>query len=164
MIDTIAPGIIKMFKSTFSKWSDLETIAKGADHGAVRPKIDLAASDVKSATCTESNGSYVIHIVLNDERVPTLPENEDATMHGKYVKARTKGEIADGAKSAGITMEKFDCTYSGSYIDATIDKATGKLLSETTYIACQASMIAKLGFSIDASIPLAAERVYTFNK
>jgi hypothetical protein len=161
-INTIGPPIIKLFKDSFSKWSDPETFAPGKE-GEIRPKVEVKATDVKSATCKESGANYVIRVNLKDERVPTLPEDENSTMHGKYVMARTKSAIADGAASAGVTISKFDCLYSGSYIEITVNKNTGKILSETTYIACQATMIAKVLFNIDASIPLAAERVYTFN-
>ena len=160
-IRTIAKGAISISKGLWSKWSD-SSKAKGDGHGGVAPKADLQANWVKSASCTESGGNYQIRINLVDERVAELPEKEGDTIHGKISIAYTKGSIADGAAQAGVKINKFDCLYSGSYIDMTVDKATGAVKKITAFISAQADMEAKLLVTVDASLPLGNEKVFTF--
>ena len=163
-INTIAPPIIRMAKGIWSNWTDPSTKAKGADHSGLRPIVDIQPAWVKSATCTESGGNYSIRINLVDERVRELPVNEADTMHGKAIACFTKGDIADGAGDVGVDISQFDCLYSGSYITCTIDKATGTMVKMTTYNQAQVELEAKVPVlgTLDASLPLAQERVYTF--
>ena len=161
-IKTIAPPIIRMAKGAWSNWSDPSVKAKGADHSGVKPKVDFQDSWVKSATCTESGGNYVIRINLIDERVVSLPSDEKTTMHGKVLMAFTKSEIEDGAGTVGVQITKFDCLYTGSYVEMTVDKASGLPKKITAYTAEKVNLEAKLAVTIDASLPLANEGVYTF--
>jgi hypothetical protein len=167
-INTISPPIINMAKGVWSNWSDDRVVKKGDNHDGDFPvggqswSSRLKPEWVKSATCTESGNTYHIHIVLNDERVPELPEDPLTTIHGQVIKAFAKGEIADGASSVGVNIEKFDALYSGSYIDCTVDKNTGNFKSATYYVSCIATLKAKLGFTVEATLPLAQEKVYTF--
>ena len=158
----LAKTAISVSKGLWSKWSDPSTKAKGSDHNGVAPKVDLQNSWVKSASCTDNGGTYQIRINLADERVPELPTDEKSTIHGKISTAYTKGQIADGASKAGVNIQKFDGLYTGSYIDMTVDKATGLPKKINVYISVQADMVAKLLVTVDASLPLANERQYTF--
>ena len=162
LIDTLAPPIIRAAKGSWANWSDPSIMAPGADHSDVIPKVDLQSSWIKSATCTESGGSYQIRVNLIDERVPELPSDGNSTMHGKVAKVYTKGDVEDGASKVGVQLTRFDCLYSGSYIDLTVDKITGNVTKITAYISRQADIEAKLGLSVSVSIPLAMEKVYTF--
>jgi len=163
-INTFAPPIIRMAKGLWSDWTDPSVKAKGADHSGLRPIVDIQPAWVKSATCTESGGAYNIRIYLVDERVRELPVNEADTMHGKVIACFTKGDITDGAGDVGVDISKFDCLYSGSYIDCTINKSTGAITKLTTYNQAQVDLEAKVPVlgTLDASLPLAQERVYTF--
>ena len=163
-INTIAPPIIRMAKGIWSSWSDPSVKAKGTDHSGLRPVSDIQSAWVKSATCTESGGNYSIRLYLVDERVRELPINESDTMHGKAIACYTKGDITDGAGDVGVDISKFDCRYSGSYIDCTINKATGAMVKMNTYSNAQVDLEAKVPVlgTLDASLPLAQERMFTF--
>ena len=162
LVDTLAPPVIRAAKSQWSSWSDPSTKAPGADHNDVIPKADLQSGWVKSASCTESGGNYRIRVNLADEHVPELPADGKSTMHGKVASVYTKSEVEDGAGRVGVKIPKFDCLYSGSYIDLTADKATGSVLKITAYISRQVDIEVKLGLTLSASLPIAMERVYTF--
>ncbi|MDR1927938.1 MAG: hypothetical protein LBQ33_04795 [Oscillospiraceae bacterium] len=166
-INTVAPPIINMAKGFWSDWSEPNVVAKGSNHNdfpvsgqSWSSKLD--PSWVKSATCTTQGSSYKIRIVLKDERVATLPTDQTKTKHGQVIKAFTKGEIADGASEMGVDISTFDCTYSGNYIEYTVDIATGNVKSATYYTSATVHLIAKYGLTVDATLPLAQEHVYTF--
>ena len=162
LIKTLGPPIIRFAKGMWGSWTDPSVKAKGADHNGVIPKVALQDGWVKSATINESGANYVIKITLKDERVATLPVDEKSTTIGKIAMAHTKGSIADGAAQAGVTINEFDALYTGCYIDLTIDKATGTVKKITAYTNAQISVEAKLAVTVDASLPLANESVYTF--
>jgi len=161
-IKTVAPPVIRMAKGIWEKWTDPAVQEKGSDHSGMCPHIEVQPDWVKAASCTESNGIYYIRIYLIDERVRELPERQEDTMHGKLVSCFTKSQITDGAGSIGVDISKFDCLYSGSYIDCTVNKATGAMIKQTTHIEAQVDMVAKLGVTLDASLPIAQERAYIF--
>ena len=163
LINTVAPPAIRMAKGLWSNWTDPSVKAKGADHNGVHPKVDLTDKMIKSATCTESGGVYTIRVYFIDEHVPELPVDEKSTMHGRVMSAMEKGGIEDGvSKIPGLTMNKFDILYSGSYIEMTIDKATGMPKKINSYVDMYVNMEAKLGFNVDAAIPIGGDRVFTF--
>jgi len=161
-IQSIAPPIIRMAKNTYSNWSDPKVKEKGGNHDGVMPKTDLKDSWVKSASLKDSGSTYNIRINLVDERVRELPANDKDTMHGKITMSFTKSDIEDGAGKVGVKILKFDCLYNGSYIEMTVDKATGLPKKIVAYTAEKVDLEAKLAFTVDASLPLANETMYTF--
>lgn len=161
-IKTLAKGVVSLSKSFWSKWTDPKVKAKGDDHNGVNPKTDLQESWVKSASCSESGNTYTIRVNIIDERVTKLPENEKDTMHGKIMMAQTKGGIEDGAAQIGIKMSKAELFYSGSYILLTVNKATGLPSKITAYTNYKMDIVADLFGGVDAVIPLANEKVFTF--
>ena len=163
LINTIAPPAIRMAKGLWSNWTDPSVKAKGANHDGVHPKVDLTDNMIKSATCTERSGVYTIRIYFVNEHVSELPVDEKSTMHGKVMSAMEKGGLEDGVgQIPGLTMNKFDILYSGSYIEMTVDKATGMPKKINSYVDMYVNMEARLGFNVDAAIPIAGDRVYTF--
>lgn len=166
-IDTIAPPIIRMAKSSWDKWSDPVAVAKGASHNEYPVSgqswsSKLQADWVKSASCTESGSNFTIKIVMKDETVSELPVSGTTTKHGQVLKVFTKAEIADGASELGVNIQRFSCAYSGCSVEIVVDKASGSIKKATYYINSQVDMQVKLGFTLEASIPLAQEHVYTF--
>ena len=162
-IRTIAKGAVSISKGIWSKWTDPKVKKAGDDHDGVAPKVDLTSSMVKSASCNDSGGVYTIRISLVDERAPVLPEKESDLMHGRVISAMTKSQIEDGAGNIpGLTINKCDILYTGSYIQMTVNKATGLPTKIIAYVSEVMSLEAKLGFTVDAGIPIANERVYTF--
>jgi len=163
LINTVAPGAVRLAKGFWSNWTDPSVKAPGASHDGVHPKVDLTDKMIKSATCRDSGGVYTIRVYFVDERVPELPVDEKTTMHGRVMSAMEKGGIEDGVGMIpGLTMNKFDILYSGSYIEMTVDKATGMPKKINSYVDMYVNMEAKLGFNVDAGIPIGGDRVYTF--
>ena len=161
-IKTLAKGVVAISKGFWSKWSDPKAKGEGEDHGGVNPKTDLQESWVKSASCNESGSNYVIRVNIIDERVTKLPDNEKDTMHGKIMMAQTKGGIEDGAAQVGLKFSKVELLYTGSYIEMTVNRATGLPTKITAYTNYKMDMVADLFGGIDAVIPLANEKVFTF--
>jgi len=161
-IKTLAKGAVALSKGFWSKWTDPKVKEKGDDHNGVNPKTDLQESWVKSASCSESGNTYTIRVNIIDERVTKLPENEKDTMHGKIMMAQTKGGIEDGAAQIGIKMSKAEILYSGSYIVLTVNKTTGLPSKITAYTNYKLDMVADVLGGIDAVIPLANEKMFTF--
>ena len=161
-IQSLGKFFINIAKGLFTKWTDPKVKEKGGDHGGVNPKVDLQDAWVRSASCSESGNTYIIRVNIIDERVTKLPDNERDTMHGKIMMAQTKGGIEDGAAQVGIKMSKAEITYSGSYIELTVNKATGLPTKITAYTNYKLDMIADVLGGIDAVIPLANEKVFTF--
>ena len=161
-VKTLAKGVVSLSKSLWSKWTDPSVKEKGADHNGVNPKTDLQESWVKSASCSESGNNYVIRVNIIDERVTKLPENEKDTMHGKIMMAQTRGGIEDGAAQLGLKFSKAELFYSGSYIELTVNKATGLPTKITAYTNYKMDMVVDLFGGLDAVIPLANEKLFTF--
>ena len=161
-IKTLGKAFVSLSKSLWSKWTDPNIKEKGADHGGVNPKTDLQESWVKSASCNESGSNYVIRVNIIDERVTKLPDNEKDTMHGKIMMAQTKGGIEDGAAQVGLKFSKVELLYTGSYIELTVNKATGLPSKITAYTNYKMDMVADVFGGIDAVIPLGNEKVFTF--
>ena len=161
-VKIVGKGAVSLSKSLWSKWTDPNVKEKGADHGGVNPKTDLQESWVKSASCKESGNNYVIRVNIIDERVAKLPDNEKDTMHGKIMMAQTRGGIEDGAAQIGLKFSKVELLYSGSYIELTVNKATGLPTKITAYTNYKMDMVADLLGGLDAVIPLANEKLFTF--
>jgi len=165
-LNAIAPGIIRLAKNSFSNWSDDRVTAKGANHDKFPPFADIQDSWIKSATCTESGANYVIRLNLVNERVAVLPTDNKNTIHGKVMDngVHTTGSVRDGAADMGVDISKWDAQYSGSYINATINKTTGAIVSVIYYVDSVVSVTVKVPIipAQDATIPLATETRYVF--
>ncbi|MDR2686726.1 MAG: hypothetical protein LBB75_03165 [Oscillospiraceae bacterium] len=166
LLDAIAPGIINLAKGTWSNWSEDRVTAKGDSHNGFPPSADIQDAWIKSATCNESGNSYQIRLNLVDERVAALPTDNKGTIHGKVMDngVWTTGAIKDGAAEVGVNISKWDSQYSGSYINATINKTTGAMVTVYYYVDCLASVTVKVPVIPvqDATVPLATESRYTF--
>ncbi len=113
----------------------------------------LTTSNVKSATCTESGGKYIITIVLKD----------DLTSVSNAMAPVTKQAIVDGAGSAGMAVikeESIKVTYSNCTIKATIDANSGKLLSLYHKLPWTLKLNA---LGTDVSLPVTIEQSYNIN-
>lgn len=163
-IQVLGRGVINLAKNIFTKWTDPSVKGTDNDHKGVNPKTELQNSWVKSASCTDNGNTYSIRVNLVDEKVPTLPVNEKDTMHGKITMVQTKGGFEGGAGQVGITFSKAEITYSGSYIDLTINKATGLPQKIVAYTNYKLDMIADLFGGVDVVIPLANEKEFTIKE
>ena len=169
-LENVASLVLPMAEGAFSKWTDPAVTARGADHSNLPPYVDVNPKWIKSATCTESGGNYLIRLSLVDESVPVLPKDGRTTIHGKML---DRGVYNWDAVIGGIEqipvikieINTFACNYSGSYLDAIINKTTGAVVKVTTWTTCQANVEAKVPIfgTLDASVPLANESEYTFN-
>ena len=169
-LESIASLVLPMAEGAFSKWTDPAVTARGADHSNLPPYVDVNPKWIKSATCTESGGNYQIRLSLVDESVPVLPKDGRTTIHGKML---DRGVYNWDAVIGGIEqipvvkieINTFACDYSGSYLDAIINKTTGAVVKVTTWTTCQANVEAKVPIfgTLDASVPLANESEYKFN-
>ena len=165
LLNTIAPPIVRAAKGAFSKWTDPSVKAKGADHSGLPPYAEVNPSWIKSATCTESGGNYIIRLNLVNENVPKLPHDNKTTIHGKVLDRGVFNwdAVMGGVEEIGmVDINEFACAYSGSYVEAVFNKTTGAAVKITTWTACQADVVAKVGFTLDASVPLANESTYVF--
>ena len=157
--------VMPIVERSFTKWSDPSVRAKGADHSKFPPLVDIKPEWIKSATCTESGNTYQIKLYLVDEKVPVLPESTQNTIHGKAIDRGVydKGAIMDGVEDIGmIDINKFACVYTGSYINATVNKDTGAIVKVTTFANCNVDVEAKVTLlgTLDASLPLGNETEY----
>lgn len=166
-LESVASLVLPFAEGSFMRWSDPEVTARGADHSGLPPYADVNPKWVKSAACTESGGSYTIRLNLVDESVPVLPKDSQTTIHGKMLDRGVYnwGSIIDGTAQIPvikIEISKFACDYSGSYLDAVIDKATSAVVKVTTWTICQADVEAKVPVfgALDASLPLGNETEY----
>ena len=166
-LESVASLVMPIAESAFTKWSDPEVTAKGADHSGLPPYVDVDPKWLKSATCTENGGNYVIRLNLVDENVPVLPKDSRTTIHGKMLDRGVYNwdAVIGGTEQIPvikIEINTFACNYSGSYLDATINKTTGALVKVTTWTFCQAQVEVKVPIFgvLDASVPLGNESEY----
>ena len=156
--------VFPMIQSLFTKWSDDSVKARGADHSGFPPKGEIKPEWIKSATCTESGGNYRIKLTLVDENLPDLPKSTANTIHGKVIDRGVYDQsmVTDGVADIGmIDVTKFACKYTGCYIDATVNIATGAIVKVTTYTLANTDVVVKvLGGTMEVFVPLGNEAEY----
>lgn len=147
-----------------------ETIAKGASHNSFgAPSTSYAsalnASSVKNATCTKSGNTYKIRIDFKNETLADLPQDASKTNTGKAMPVLGAKDVYEQTdKIPGVSINKFAPTYTGCYIDCTVDATTGKMISCTYYWRSINVVEAKvLGMTAGADVDFAIQREYKFN-
>jgi len=156
--------VFPMIQNLFTKWSDPSVKAKGANIDGFPPKGEIKPEWIRSATCTVSGGNYRIKLIVVDENLPVLPASTANTIHGKVIDRGVYDQsmVMDGVADIGmIDVTKFACKYSGCYIDATVNIATGAIVKVTTYTMAMTDVEVKvLGGRLEATVPLGNETEY----
>ena len=126
---------------------DPVTVAKGASHDDFPVKGQPLASKIDetaltTATINQTGDYNEIELKFKDEKLPSLPEKNNQTAHGKafsllLVEDFRKEFGGFNTKFMGINIrvdnQKFEPTYSGSSIKCKIDKA-GNMVSAVYYL------------------------------
>ncbi|MDR0531903.1 MAG: hypothetical protein LBG83_07565 [Oscillospiraceae bacterium] len=171
LLNGAIPTILSIFNgiAKFGQWQPQDSVAAGADHNEfpVSGKSwasKLAPDMVKSAACAEENGSYQIVIVLNDEDVPTLPQDPSVLRTGKVMNAWGYDELVENAKSAEpfVVITNFATNYRDAQVACTIDQATGRLQRVRYTLACEMQIDVKQFGQAHATVPLTREAEYWF--
>lgn len=165
-IQGIAKAVIPMFSgaqkpttTTVNKGGSGDFPVKGQSYGS-----KLQASYLSSATCKDKGSYYEITMKFKDEKLADLPADPAKTRHGSAMNVLSAAEVYDQTDKfkSIVKVTKFAPTYSGSYIECTIDKATGNMKSVTFYFRTIANVVAKpLVGTIEASVPFAIRDTYT---
>lgn len=88
----------------------------------------LTEADVKTATCTESNGVYTITLTLNED--PLATEYAHGTgHHGKAFNIVMPQTIKDNAGGAASLLSSLKVGYQDGKIVVKVDAATGNIIS-----------------------------------
>jgi|GEM_PF-6653149 len=172
LLDAVAPSVLSAVQgiAKFGVWQPQPPVAKGADHTQfpVSGKSWASKLDpgfVKSATCTESGGSYQIKIVLMNEDVPVLPSDPATLRTGKVMNAWDAG-LREDAKAAEpfVTITGFGTNYRDASVTCTIDKETGSLKAITYVLSCIFEVDVKQFGKAHASVSFGREETYTINR
>lgn len=90
----------------------------------------LTEADVKSATCTESNGVYTITLTINED--PLAAEYAHGTgHHGKAFNIVMPQTIKDNAGAAASLLSSLKVGYQNGKIEVKVDAKTGNITSAT---------------------------------
>lgn len=119
----------------------------------------LTASDVKSATCVEKNGKYVITLNLKDD-APSANTGAGVGHIGKAMNPVKVSDIYANAGGAKNIIKDVTVGFTNAKIVATIDPATGNLTHLNQYFVWSLNLKA-LGIAV--SIGFGAEDDYTVN-
>ena len=119
----------------------------------------LTAADVKSATCTEKNGKYVITLNLKDD-APSENTGAGYRHIGKAMNPVMVSSIYENAGGAKNIIKDVTVGFTKAKIVATIDPATGNLTHLNQYFVWSLNLKA-LGIAV--SIGFGAENDYTIN-
>lgn len=166
LIQSVAGTVVGMFDqkpttTTTAKGSNGDLPVQNQSYGS-----KLVPSSLKSAACVDKGSTYEITLKFNDEVLSALPTDPTKTNHGQALNVLSASDISvqtDKFKAI-VKVTEFAPTYTGSYIICTVDKATGNMKTATYYLNTQASVKAKLGFSVlDASVPFGIKNEYTLN-
>ena len=163
-LDSMIPGIVKAFPTE----GPSANVAKGASHNdfpVAGGKTALTVGMVKSATAKAAgNGSYTIAIYMKDEKLASLPTNPAATNHGKAFNVLSKAVVDEQVASIPlVSISKFQPTYSGSYVKATIN-ADGKMVKAEYLFYTKAILAVKaIGLKLDVYVPFGVQQNYTIN-
>ena len=170
-LDAIAPGILDLVSKKWLNWTDYSTTSAGSSHNGFFVSGQSWSSKckadwVKSATCTESGNTYNIKITLNDENLPELPKEPLNTHHGQVIKVMTWNDIQGGLQEINqIDINRWNATYSGSYVQCEVDKTTGNMKKATFHMDSQVDMEVKVVIlgTHTVSLPLAQEYEFEMN-
>lgn len=166
LIQSVAGTVVGMFDtkpttSTTAKGSNGDLPVQNQSYGS-----KLVPSSLKSAACVDKGSTYEITLKFNDEILSALPTDPTKTKHGQALNVLSASDISvqtDKFKAI-VKVTEFAPTYTGSYIICTVDKATGNMKTATYFLNTQASVKAKLGFSVlDAAVPFGIKNEYTLN-
>ena len=162
ILDKIIPGIVKAFPTE----GPSANVAKGASHNdfpVAGGKTALTAGMVKSATAkAAANGGYTVTIYMKDERLESLPVNPNSTNHGKAFNVLSKAVVDEQvAGIPGVKITKFQPTYTGSYVKATIN-ADGKMVkAEYLFYTKAVLAVSAMGIKLDVKVPFGVKQNYT---
>lgn len=108
---------------------------------------NLTPAGVKSATCEEKNGKYIVTIVAKDAVNPKA----GADGIGSVIDVIEEEQITGSISSVpGLTLSNISIAYENVTVVATIDKATGNMENLKINAPCVLSLGAKLAIiSID---------------
>ncbi|MCL2106240.1 MAG: hypothetical protein FWH26_04160 [Oscillospiraceae bacterium] len=164
-LQAMAPTLISWAEGLFAKWTEKDTVAKGANHNDFPVSgqswsSTLTPAMVSSAICTDAGTVYKIKITLKDEKLSELPVNPTTTNHGKAMNLMTKKVLEEGTANIPLLkITQFAPTYTGSYIDCTIDKATGNIKSINYMERFKADITVNVG-NTTASVMIGLEKQY----
>ena len=169
-LSTVLPMAIRTSQSTWGSFTDPVVVAPGANHNSFPAEGQSWSSRlrpewVQSATITRQGNDYHIRIVLRDERVPELPRDATTTRHGQVMPIYTHDEIMEGVERIpGVGIQRWDATYTGSYVEATICRQTGNMKRARFFANSQVELTVRaVGLTTSASLPLAQEYIFTLN-
>lgn len=134
-----------------AKGKELQVTAKGSDKALSRfQECTLTnTSVIKSATCTQKGGNYVLKIVLNKVRNPTRKDD-----FGKITQAfLTRQEVLDevnGIKVAGIKIVREIRTLDLDYSDCTISCEINPTNNQFVYLHHTTNCLATVDASVSA--------------
>jgi hypothetical protein len=102
---------------------------------------NLTAAGVKSATCVEKNGKYVITIVGKDQTNPKAGADGVGSLIDVIEESQITGSISS---VPGLSLSNISIAYENVTVVATIDKATGNIENIKINAPCVLQLSAKL--------------------
>ena len=141
-LTSIASKLMDMFM--VADEASIEVKNEEWDKANVPPKnCNLTAAGVKSATCDEKDGKYVVTLVAKDATNPKA----GADGVGSVIDVIEEGQITGAIGSVpGLELNNISIAYENVTVVATIDKATGNIENIKINAPCY--------LSLDAKVPL----------
>ena len=112
------------------------------DKANVPPKsCNLTAAGVKSATCEEKGGKYIVTIVAKDATNPKAGGDGIGSLIDVIEESQITGSISS---VPGLSLSNISIAYENVTVVATIDKATGNIENIKINAPCVLQLSAKL--------------------
>ena len=112
------------------------------DKANVPPKsCNLTAAGVKSATCEEKGGKYIVTIVAKDATNPKAGGDGIGSLIDVIEESQITGSISS---VPGLSLNNISIAYENVTVVATIDKATGNIENIKINAPCVLQLSAKL--------------------
>lgn len=112
------------------------------DKANVPPKTcNLTAAGVKSATCEEKGGKYIVTIVAKDATNPKAGGDGIGSLIDVIEESQITGSISS---VPGLSLNNISIAYENVTVVATIDKATGNIENIKINAPCVLQLSAKL--------------------
>ena len=106
---------------------------------------NLTAAGVKSASCKEEGGKYIVTITAIDQVNPKAGSDGVGSVIDVIQEETITGSISS---VPGLTLSNISIAYENVTVVATIDKATGNIENIKINAPCVLSLSAKLAFVI----------------
>lgn len=140
-LSSVASSLMGMFMVADEASVEVKNEEWKKEEVPAKAGCNLTTSGVKSATCEEKDGKYIVTIVAVDQVNPKAGSDGVGSIVDVIEESQITGSISS---VPGLTLSNISIAYENVTVVATIDKATGNMENLKVNAPCYLSLNAKV--------------------